>query len=318
MSNTVEVMNAGLPIVAPHAASSMSTTGRGQLPSVSFRNSSGSGAGFQGYDYQTHPAGTGGDSFTWNLDIPEDGTYQVFVRHPQVSGAATSAAYTVNHDGGSSTATVDQTTNAGGWVPWPTAPGTPRTATTWMPGCTSPARSRSSGTPPSAPGTRSRAPSTAEEGVEGLEALKNADHAIHDVEDLKAGAKAADNAAADTSTAAAQADKTPASTSVDLDAVRTVLARLGVRPGPLLASPAAGGSIPTFNGNRGLPRRTAGGLLPAVVSGVSDWPGSRVLGCPATVLRAGGQFQMSPIALTEHELATQPRPARLSSVRRTV
>jgi hypothetical protein len=41
MPDTVEVMNAGLPIVAPHAASSMSTTGRGQLPSVWFRNSSG-------------------------------------------------------------------------------------------------------------------------------------------------------------------------------------------------------------------------------------------------------------------------------------
>jgi hypothetical protein len=37
----VEVMNAGLPIAAPHAASSMSTTGRGQLPAVSLRNSSG-------------------------------------------------------------------------------------------------------------------------------------------------------------------------------------------------------------------------------------------------------------------------------------
>lgn len=33
--------NAGLPIVAPQASSSMSTTGRGQLPSVSLRNSSG-------------------------------------------------------------------------------------------------------------------------------------------------------------------------------------------------------------------------------------------------------------------------------------
>jgi hypothetical protein len=41
MSATAAVMNAGLPIVAPHAASSMSTTGRGQLPSVSLRNSSG-------------------------------------------------------------------------------------------------------------------------------------------------------------------------------------------------------------------------------------------------------------------------------------
>jgi hypothetical protein len=40
MSATVEVTYAGLPIVAPQAASSMSTTGRGQIPSVSRRNSS--------------------------------------------------------------------------------------------------------------------------------------------------------------------------------------------------------------------------------------------------------------------------------------
>jgi len=31
MPDTVEVMNAGLPIVAPHAASSMSTTGRNAM-----------------------------------------------------------------------------------------------------------------------------------------------------------------------------------------------------------------------------------------------------------------------------------------------
>ncbi len=41
MLDTAEVMNAGLPIVAPQAASSMSTAGRGQLPAVSRRNSSG-------------------------------------------------------------------------------------------------------------------------------------------------------------------------------------------------------------------------------------------------------------------------------------
>src|SRR5215213_4712728 len=37
-SDTVEVMNAGFPIAAAQAASSISTTGRGQLPDVSLRN----------------------------------------------------------------------------------------------------------------------------------------------------------------------------------------------------------------------------------------------------------------------------------------
>jgi len=40
-SATVDVTNAGRPIVAPHAASSMSTTWPGQRPAVSRRNSSG-------------------------------------------------------------------------------------------------------------------------------------------------------------------------------------------------------------------------------------------------------------------------------------
>jgi hypothetical protein len=35
--------------------------------------------GFQGIDYQTHAAGIGASTFTWNLNIPQDGTYQVLV-----------------------------------------------------------------------------------------------------------------------------------------------------------------------------------------------------------------------------------------------
>jgi hypothetical protein len=41
MSGTVVVTYAGRPIVAAHASSSMSTTGRGQVPAVSVLNSSG-------------------------------------------------------------------------------------------------------------------------------------------------------------------------------------------------------------------------------------------------------------------------------------
>jgi hypothetical protein len=40
----------------------------------------------------------------------------VFVKYPAVSGAATSAPYTVTHSSGSATVPVNQTANAGTWV----------------------------------------------------------------------------------------------------------------------------------------------------------------------------------------------------------
>ncbi|MBC9730886.1 hypothetical protein, partial [Streptomyces sp. TRM68367] len=58
-----------------------STSATGSWPTAS------NGTDHQGYDYATHAAGTGTDSFTWNLSIPEDGTYQVYVKYPQVTGA---------------------------------------------------------------------------------------------------------------------------------------------------------------------------------------------------------------------------------------
>lgn len=79
--------------------------------------SSSAGTGFQGTGYQTHAPGVGTDTFTWNLNIPEDGNYTVYVKYPAVSGAATDASFKVSFNGGSSTATVDQTQNAGTWVP---------------------------------------------------------------------------------------------------------------------------------------------------------------------------------------------------------
>lgn len=48
--------------------------------------------------------------------MPQAGAYEVFVRYPQVSGAATDAKYTVNHSGGSVVKTVNQTANTGTWV----------------------------------------------------------------------------------------------------------------------------------------------------------------------------------------------------------
>ncbi|MEW2626097.1 DNRLRE domain-containing protein [Streptomyces sp. NPDC048106] len=76
----------------------------------------------QGYDYRTHPAGTGSDAFTWQLNIPQDGTYTIYARYPQATGASTAAVYTLHHDDGTTTTTtVDQTKNTGTWVSLGTA-----------------------------------------------------------------------------------------------------------------------------------------------------------------------------------------------------
>ncbi|GIF23486.1 RHS repeat-associated protein [Actinoplanes tereljensis] len=72
--------------------------------------------GKYGADYATHAAGTGTNAFSWQLNVPLDGTYEVFTRYPNVSGAATDATFTISHADGTATRTVNQTTGSGGWV----------------------------------------------------------------------------------------------------------------------------------------------------------------------------------------------------------
>ncbi|GAA1874239.1 golvesin C-terminal-like domain-containing protein [Asanoa iriomotensis] len=75
-----------------------------------------SAASKYGPNYATRPAGTGANTFTWALNVPQAGTYEVFARYPQVTGAATDAKYTVRHGGGSTVKTVNQASGAGAWV----------------------------------------------------------------------------------------------------------------------------------------------------------------------------------------------------------
>ncbi|MEU4494414.1 DNRLRE domain-containing protein [Streptomyces sp. NPDC023998] len=73
--------------------------------------------GQQGYSHRTHAAGSGTDAFTWTLNIPKDGTYTAYVKYPRVTGAATTAKYTLSH--GATTepsVTKDQNANTGTWV----------------------------------------------------------------------------------------------------------------------------------------------------------------------------------------------------------
>ncbi|MBO0806902.1 MAG: sugar-binding protein, partial [Actinobacteria bacterium] len=90
-------------------------------PPGSWSNSA-AGSGYVGYNYATHGKGTTGDTFTWHLNIPKDGNYTVYAAYPSVSGAATSASFKVDYNGGSATVSVDQTKNtspdSGGKTVW--------------------------------------------------------------------------------------------------------------------------------------------------------------------------------------------------------
>ncbi|MFB9928304.1 DNRLRE domain-containing protein [Amycolatopsis halotolerans] len=70
---------------------------------------------YEGFDYRRHNPGTGTDTVAWNLDAPRTGTYEIFVRYPKAA-TATNATYTIDHDGATTTKTVDQTQQPGQWV----------------------------------------------------------------------------------------------------------------------------------------------------------------------------------------------------------
>ncbi|MFE9442533.1 DNRLRE domain-containing protein [Streptomyces sp. NPDC006602] len=72
--------------------------------------------GQQGYDHRTHAAGASTDTFTWTLNVPQDGSYTAYAKYPTTSGASTAAKYTVTHDAGTTAKTVNQTTGGGTWV----------------------------------------------------------------------------------------------------------------------------------------------------------------------------------------------------------
>ncbi|MFF2941201.1 DNRLRE domain-containing protein [Streptomyces niveus] len=69
-----------------------------------------------GYDVRTHAKGTGSSQFVWQLNIPQDGSYEVFVRHGDVTGAASDASFKVTHATGDVTRTVDQSTRSNEWI----------------------------------------------------------------------------------------------------------------------------------------------------------------------------------------------------------
>ncbi|MEV0635523.1 polymorphic toxin-type HINT domain-containing protein [Streptomyces sp. NPDC050619] len=72
-------------------------------------------AGSYGYNTHTHAAGSGEARFAWQLTIPQEGDYTVYVRYPKVDGAAKDATYEIKHKDGTETRTLDQTELPGEW-----------------------------------------------------------------------------------------------------------------------------------------------------------------------------------------------------------
>ncbi len=58
-----------------------------------------------------------GSTVTWTVDLPEPGEYRVSVWYPTNPETTTSAAYIVDHEGGSTEVIVDQTQGAAAWRP---------------------------------------------------------------------------------------------------------------------------------------------------------------------------------------------------------
>src|SRR5262249_19745586 len=72
-------------------------------------------SGYYGTNYQTHAAGTGANGFTWSLNVPASGTYNVYARWTQHPNRATNAKYTVNSSSGSNVVSVNQEAGGGQW-----------------------------------------------------------------------------------------------------------------------------------------------------------------------------------------------------------
>ncbi|MGW8762949.1 golvesin C-terminal-like domain-containing protein [Streptomyces sp. NPDC055815] len=68
-----------------------------------------------GNRFVRHEPGAGHAAFVWNALIPTAGSYEVFA-HVPVGATAARATYTVEHQGGTATVTVDQKQAAGTWA----------------------------------------------------------------------------------------------------------------------------------------------------------------------------------------------------------
>ncbi|MEV6247177.1 DNRLRE domain-containing protein [Streptomyces sp. NPDC051742] len=66
-------------------------------------------------DYAFNKNTLAGESYTWQPRVPETDTYRVDAHYPAAADAATAAPYTVTHNGGTKSYTVNQTGTSGVW-----------------------------------------------------------------------------------------------------------------------------------------------------------------------------------------------------------
>ncbi|MEJ2281242.1 MAG: hypothetical protein P8X97_04915 [Candidatus Bathyarchaeota archaeon] len=71
--------------------------------------------GYFGSGYRTNYAASGSDTATWEVDIPTEGSWEVFVRWTSYSSRGTNVPYTVNHKLGSNVVRVNQQLLNGVW-----------------------------------------------------------------------------------------------------------------------------------------------------------------------------------------------------------
>jgi RHS repeat-associated protein len=74
------------------------------------------GGRFWGSNVFMNDPGTPAEVFTWTPSLPAAQRYRVYARWTQDPNRATDAPYTVHHDGGATTVTVNQEVNGGLWV----------------------------------------------------------------------------------------------------------------------------------------------------------------------------------------------------------
>jgi hypothetical protein len=68
-----------------------------------------------GATYRSCRGGDAPSTATWSLQVPEDGRYEVCVRHPQDAANAPNAPFVVHSDAGTTTVLVDQRKVGGRW-----------------------------------------------------------------------------------------------------------------------------------------------------------------------------------------------------------
>ncbi len=72
-------------------------------------------SGYLGANYQVHAAGTGANTFTWNVPVAAAGTYEVYARWTAYPNRATNAAFTVATASGAQVVSMNQQLGAGQW-----------------------------------------------------------------------------------------------------------------------------------------------------------------------------------------------------------